>query len=518
LLPIGNTGLILSKSRNELEMAQWDISTGTNPADENKRPFNPGMFDDSEMGRIAASVQQRFSLEGFGASPPAPAPNTRPFSPGTDDPLDRLYKQLVPAQPLTQHTDRPTGDQQPAKRDDPSGPNLADLVSKHEVNVDAQRRALAANFAQFGDKKHQEYAVLWMNKAEQKVANGELSAQELGRSYEQINRLLTTDSRYLTKDERTTLGAEILYHMSTPRTDQGLHQTCNVTVLENIAFDKNPSMAAKIIADAALTATLTGADGKQIKLPPESLKPGWEERTFFPPEDILRTHASQLFQVALLNDVGQRDKQNPIDFVQKPEGDGSIFFKLAAALPFSEYWMPTGYDVWRDRKSGEEADFGGLSPGQIADESKRLFGNKYETLEYQSPYIKYSHPWGWFQARNLDWNGIYGYGESKKMDSENTLRKTLANLKSEDRLPVIVGVNAHNSNIDRDGISWVGVLTTALRPVRTLHDYIDMKLGLSNHVVTIKKYDPQRDRVYVSNSMGKDQDGWISVGDLWNAM
>ncbi|HEY9790047.1 MAG TPA: hypothetical protein V6D22_06605 [Candidatus Obscuribacterales bacterium] len=501
-------------------MSQPDVPAGRNSADDNKRSFDANLFDNTEMGQIAASVAQRFRQESFDApaSPQAPASNNTRFVVSPGNPLDQIHIG-VPAQASPQSTEAPKGDQRPSKQTDATTPNLADQTAQQEVNVEAQRQALAANFTQFGDQKHQQYATQWMIKAEQRVTSGQLSAQELGGTYEQINRLLTTDSPYLTKDERTTVGAEILYHVATPRIDQGLHQTCNATVLENIAFEKNPSMAAKIIADAALTASITGADGKRIKLDAGSLKPGWEERTFFPPEDMLRTHASQLFQVAVLNDVGQRDKESPSAFVQKPEGDASLLFKLGSALPFSEYWMPTGYDVWRERKTGAESDFSGLSPGQIADESKRLFGNKYDVLEYDAmPSMKYSHPWAWAQTGTAELNGIHGYGDSKKMDSENTLRKTLANLKSQDRLPVIVGVNALNPKIDKSETSWLDVFTKVIRPVRSLHDYIDMKLGMINHVVTIKQFDPQKDRVYVSNSAGKDQDGWISVGDLWNAM
>ncbi len=47
--------------------------------------------------------------------------------------------------------------------------------------------------------------------------------------------------------------------------------------------------------------------------------------------------------------------------------------------------MPNGNEVWRDA-AGRETAFGGLSGRQIKEESVRLFGDKFETIAYKSPY------------------------------------------------------------------------------------------------------------------------------------
>ncbi len=84
----------------------------------------------------------------------------------------------------------------------------------------------------------------------------------------------------------------------------------------------------------------------------------------------------------------------------------------------------------------------------------------------------------------------------------------------------MVAVNGANVLLKDDGIGGA-ILTTVravIRPFKSAHDLLDSTLGVANHVVTVTKFDAARDKVYIENSWGKDQDGWMSVRDLWKAV
>ncbi len=187
---------------------------------------------------------------------------------------------------------------------------------------DSEGRNLMHSFSKLGTDQQKVFATQWKLECEKRVQSGELSRQELTDTYRQVGKLLNSPSNFLSDSERVNVAAGILYHTGHGRIDQGVHSTCNVNVLQNIAFMEKPSVAAEMIATAALEGTWTAGDGKTIKIPKDSMTPGWEERKF-PPEDFLRTHASQIFQVVALNDVGQREKV-PTEFVQKPAEIGSV--------------------------------------------------------------------------------------------------------------------------------------------------------------------------------------------------
>lgn len=349
----------------------------------------------------------------------------------------------------------------------------------------------------------------WHRQIEDRIAKGQLSRQEVASTFQQVKRLMQNESEYLTDEQRANVAVGILYHTGHGRIDQGMHGTCNVTVLQNIAFMDKPSVAAEMITTAALEGKWTATDGKVITIPKDSMKPGFEESAF-PPVDGLRTHASQIFQVVALNDVGQREKE-PKEFVQKPAGPSSMLHTLASyMLPASEIWMPNGYEVWRDA-SGAETAFGGLSGRQIQEESERLFGDKYETISYRSPWESWRYP---FSSNEED------YKLTKMVESEDGLRKTIADLDKDGKLPVVVAVNGDQVLLGSTGVidAILYGLRSTFRPLRTASEFIDSQLGIANHVVTVTKYDVASDRVFIENSWGRDQDGWMSVRDLWKAV
>ncbi len=397
----------------------------------------------------------------------------------------------------------------PADSFDRCSPPPKLMPPEASANFEAEGARVLESFRRKSNDQTLDFVSEWRIASEKRVAAGEISKEELTNTYQQINKLLNTDSPHLSATERANVAAGIMYHTGKGRIDQGLHSTCNVTVLQNIAFAEKPSLAAEMITTASLEGQWKSGDGKVITIPKEGFKPGWEEQKF-PPTDGLRSHASQIFQVVALNDVGQREKE-PKEFVQKLAEVGSIFHAIGShMLPWSEYWMPNGYEVWRD-KAGKETAFQGLWGNQIQEESKRLFGDKYETIAYKSPYESWSHP---FSA------DVDGYKHTKLVESESGLRQSLSQLNQEGRLPVVVAVNgeAIMRGDSSTGDSVLSLARAIIRPIKSLHEYVDKQLGVANHVVTVSKFDAANDKVYVENSWGKDQDGWISVKDLWKAV
>jgi hypothetical protein len=95
--------------------------------------------------------------------------------------------------------------------------------------------------------------------------------------------------------------------------DQGFNGTCNVTTVEKRIFVRNPSEAARLIADVAETGRYVTRDGIEIDMSrvPGALSPDKESRTalaktFSTDEsdvkiDNRRTYASQIFETTAVN-------------------------------------------------------------------------------------------------------------------------------------------------------------------------------------------------------------------------
>lgn len=384
--------------------------------------------------------------------------------------------------------------------------NKANTKSAFET----QSQKLLANFQRVTDAATLSEIKHYKQTVEEGIKSGLLSRDEVTATYQQINKLLKTSSPFLNDAQRADVAGGILFHTAQGRIDQGFHRTGHVSALQNIAFSERPSLAAEMITTAALTGEWRARDGKVIKMPKDSMTPGWEE-LFFPPVDGWRTHASQIFQVVALNDIGMREN-DPKHFVHKPTPEGGYRHMLTMKhLPWSEYWMPNGAEVWRDTR-GREMPFNGVSGRQIQEASKRLFGDKYETIAYRSPYEAVSHPW------TSDKND---YKSTSLVETESGLRQKLIHLKDSGRLPAIVAVNSDALPSEGPKAFEQKLLNASrlvTRPFKSAHEAIDAKLGIANHAVTVVNYDPKTDRVFFKDSRGKERADWIAVRDLWKAL
>jgi hypothetical protein len=381
------------------------------------------------------------------------------------------------------------------------------LSSAAESN---ESQNLLGNFQKVLDEGTLNELKKYKETVEERVNSKLLSRDEVTATYKEINKLLTTSSPFMNEEQRVNVAGGILFHVAEGRIDQGFHKTSHVSALQNIAFSERPSLAAEMITTAALTGQWTAKDGKVVSIDKDSLKPGWEEM-IFPPADGWRSHASQIFQVVALNEIGMREKE-PVQFVNNPPPAGGHRHTLGMRmLPFSEYWMPHGIEVWRDSK-GRESAFTGLSGRQIQEASSRLFNDKLETIAFKSPYEAISHPW------SFDKNA---YKSTTLVETESSLRQKLTQLKDSGRLPAIVAVNSDALPDNRPKSSQEKSYDTVrllTRPFKSAHEAFDAKLGIANHAVTVTFYDRGTDSVRYKDSRGMHSDGWISVRDLWKAL
>lgn len=136
----------------------------------------------------------------------------------------------------------------------------------------------------------------------------------------QIDRLLAhKGDSVVDRKHFPNIALQLLKHVAeTGDINQGKHFTCQTTTMQEILFLRNPEKAAAIVVDGALTGTYTASDGVKTRVSADSLKPGKEESPTYPDGED-RSHASQIFQVLVTNDITQR--RNPAEeFVQTTEG------------------------------------------------------------------------------------------------------------------------------------------------------------------------------------------------------
>lgn len=138
-----------------------------------------------------------------------------------------------------------------------------------------------------------------------------LSRDQISRIYAATDRLLTANdgSSPLSIHDRRLLVMGILDNAANPRDiDQGAHDTCNVTTLEERLNTRNPALAAELVAHVGLTGQYRAPDGRVAQIDPRNIIPDAEGRVppHFTKADGLRNYASQLFQLGVINDHWQR--------------------------------------------------------------------------------------------------------------------------------------------------------------------------------------------------------------------
>lgn len=316
---------------------------------------------------------------------------------------------------------------------------------------------------------------------EQRAEKDKLSPAEIAKTYAEINRLLEAKGdKPLKPEQRKTIAEQIMRQAADPTTiDQGSHNTCNMATVESRMYTRNPSAAARLVADVALTGEYVATDGRRVRLNPGAHDEARNPNTY----DGERSHASEIFQVAAVNlHIDQENrKMNPrgqLRYEQHPVKPGSL-------------------------DTGERIIDYGVKPPRVIDYHPGIFASNLGNLSDVYAAITGKSEKGIVIAR--DRPALDPSDGVTRITSESQLNEELARAKREGKLPLIVAVN------------------TSMEPF-----WSDSGAGSAGgsgggHVVTITDYTPGPPaKVTIDNQWGKraDHDATkpITVHTLFQAM
>lgn len=342
------------------------------------------------------------------------------------------------------------------------GAQLQEYAARHMP--ESQRQAFMDNMNEF------------MNRA----VRDHVSDKEVADTLGQMLRIGNASDAKVTGEQQIWLTQQIMHNAAHPdQIDQGGHKTCNVTDVEMLTYTRNPSKAAAMVADVALTGEFTASDGKKIIIPPQNLVPDAEARTN-PPQDGRRSFASQIFQATTLNDAGQR--WNPPKYFTNLPPDGGAesgeFWTDEHGNPLLREKTDNSGNAQKDAHGNpimEKDRFDGLGYHEISDEVKRLTGQDQSVL--------------------VSWKD----GKLHSFETEDDLRNLITDAQRNGKMPLIIDVTADDK------------LFGGNKPVG------DKDRHAGNHVVVIRDYNPTTGMVRVDNSWGSSSDKWAPLTDLYNA-
>jgi hypothetical protein len=269
-----------------------------------------------------------------------------------------------------------------------------------------------------------------MNTFVNRAIKAGMSNQEIATTFGAIQRLLEQESSVpgLTSADRINAAEGIMGEAANPgHTDQGFHDTCGASAIEDRMFALQPANAANMISSIALTGKYKAEDGKTISIPLDrsTILPGTEESEY-PPQDGTRSYASQLFQVGVMNDLAQQqshDGEELIFYGQEELSLPSTFPKGTGAVPVTAYdqgaQTKTNTGEYWVGKNGSKVEFPGLAEFQVQSAYEDLTGNS-------TPFVA----------------GQLGVGSSVEIDSANALVKAVQAHQASGQLPMTLNVDA----------------------------------------------------------------------------
>lgn len=321
-----------------------------------------------------------------------------------------------------------------------------------------------------------------------------LSPSEIAGTYQQVSRLMEeTSEDVLYSFQREAIARQIMHHAADPTTvDQGSYNTCNVATIESRTYARNPSAAAKLVADVAITGhyrTTSGLDIEPHSFDLQPLDGAFSE----PTEGSVRSYASQLFQVVAVNIHYEKhnaslpptqqiryEHTHPDDNIRDDSGERLMKdYRGTDPVPMLK---SDGTPVRSPQLDGSE----------IAEISNEITGEQagdvyliHESIDVDDPYMV------------------------SAVESWQELDEKLKWLKEMGRFPVIVQVDTGMEPL------WTDVGDAAQGGVRISTE--------GAHVVTVIDYHPgDPPRLEVDNSWGEDDDHLgdrsITIHDLFRMM
>jgi hypothetical protein len=301
-----------------------------------------------------------------------------------------------------------------------------------------------------------------------------LSREQIAGVLDATERLLSdrNGTSPLDLGQRQLLAAGILDNAARPRDiDQGGHGTCNATVIEERLYTRNPEIAASLVAEVGLTGSFTARDGFRAVLDRSSLRPNSEARVLPSQGDGLRNYASQIFQVAVLNDFYQRQDPN-IRYIQR---DLRTAADPRGMAPTGEGLAASHNDRISQREARRASAFGGLDLNEINSLGRNLGLEQNYVIGHR---------------RSRDANEKSGTTVVENVDQ---LAEALTRARATNNFPLVVGVEVDGPMFPRSS-------------------------GRGGHVLSIVGYDPETRTVQISNQWGRAMDVSVPLQDLHDSM
>lgn len=144
-----------------------------------------------------------------------------------------------------------------------------------------------------------------------------LPDSEIAQTFAEVSRILEAKGSPMTSRERARLAIGIVRGAAHPDSvNQGAHNTCSLTIVENRFYRREPSTNARVLADIATKGKFVAADGTVVKMKPSDLRAHGEGALNPERGENVRTYASQIFQVAAGNALHTRNNEGRV-----PPGD-----------------------------------------------------------------------------------------------------------------------------------------------------------------------------------------------------
>lgn len=333
--------------------------------------------------------------------------------------------------------------------------------TKEQKDLDAERERLKHNAEKIEDPERRQQFLKDMESFEKRAKEQHLATPEVTETYKQMSRLLEAENGAVGKKERQLAAESFMSHAADPTNiDQGYHNTCNVTTIAERTTTRHPSKTAEMVASTALDGKWTAPDGKVITIDKNSLQPGREEGTFPPARDGDRSYATQLMNLAMVNDALQR--KMPPEFYGQGRPTAT---------------NPTGETVqYEDGKPKGDGSYHGIHLGPMTDIERRLTGEDHFGITSKSI----------FEQEGVD-----------RVGSPEELKTRLRELKEQGKLPAVIQVDVNDPVFGGTG---------------------DAKTKGKWHVVSITDYDPNTGEVSISNQWGKKNDKTAKVDDVYRSM
>ncbi len=279
------------------------------------------LFDDKTAREVRASSELRFDSSDKLSLTSAEKLDFKP--PNSLDSKNLNETRIELAKPEKEKTDKPVIVESLVKPGDKS----AEAKPGSEKLKEAKEQLIKHAEEKFKDdpaklKQFKENMRLF----EERAGRDNLSPTEIAKTYKEIDRLLEAKGdKPLKSEQRRDLAEQVMRQVADPTTiDQGQHNTCNMATVESRMYSRNPSDAAKLVADVALTGQYVASDGSKVRVNPGAHGESRNRNTL----DGQRSHASEIFQVTAVNlHIHQENrKTNPpgqLRYEQHPTVPGS---------------------------------------------------------------------------------------------------------------------------------------------------------------------------------------------------